>query len=240
MYIHIHIYNSNSFYFPPRSSAVRYAWGLRLHDAVCVRIYMYQFMHLHVFMYIHIHIYNSNSFSFPSRSSAVWYVGGLRLYDAAAGGRIHRAGRPCFCRGQVSMWSSGKHVVRQSRADCKRGYLGPRRVGRLLRAGRSCLCEGQVTESSSDSASHTHTPTTVCWSWGPIYMWMFVLSSALICNALARKCSRRRSKHVERQSSCGLQVGLYTILPSPILYGVWHKGGGSVGGRILRNGRAIG
>jgi len=28
-------------------------------------------------------------------------------------------------------------------------------------------------------------------------------------------------------------------LPSPILYGVWHKKGGSVGGRILRNGHAI-
>jgi len=35
------------------------------------------------------------------------------------------------------------------------------------------------------------------------------------------------------------QVGLYTILPSPILYGVWHKKAGAVGGRILRNGRAI-
>ena len=37
-----------------------------------------------------------------------------------------------------------------------------------------------------------------------------------------------------------MRLDLYTILPSPILYGVWHtKGGGSVGGRILRNGRAI-
>ena len=34
-------------------------------------------------------------------------------------------------------------------------------------------------------------------------------------------------------------VCLYTRLPSPILYGVWHKKGGSVGGRILRNARAI-
>jgi len=33
--------------------------------------------------------------------------------------------------------------------------------------------------------------------------------------------------------------GLYTILPSPIVYGVWHKHGGSVKGGILRNGRAI-
>ena len=34
-------------------------------------------------------------------------------------------------------------------------------------------------------------------------------------------------------------LGLYTILPPRILYGVWHTTGGSVGGRILRNGRAI-
>jgi len=33
--------------------------------------------------------------------------------------------------------------------------------------------------------------------------------------------------------------GLYTILPSPIVYGIWHTKGGSVGGRILRNRRAI-
>ena len=36
-----------------------------------------------------------------------------------------------------------------------------------------------------------------------------------------------------------IQFSLYTILPSPILYGVWHKHGGPVGGRILRNGRAL-
>ena len=34
-------------------------------------------------------------------------------------------------------------------------------------------------------------------------------------------------------------IGLLTILPSLILYGVWHTKEGSVGGRILRNGRAI-
>ena len=27
-----------------------------------------------------------------------------------------------------------------------------------------------------------------------------------------------------------VSIGLYTILPSPILYGVWHTKGGSVGG----------
>jgi len=40
-------------------------------------------------------------------------------------------------------------------------------------------------------------------------------------------------------STPGFGVGLYTILPSPILYGVWHTEGGSVRGSILRNGRAI-
>ena len=35
------------------------------------------------------------------------------------------------------------------------------------------------------------------------------------------------------------ELGVYTILPSSILYGVWHRHGGSVAGRILRNGRAI-
>jgi len=34
-------------------------------------------------------------------------------------------------------------------------------------------------------------------------------------------------------------IDLNTILPSLILYGVWHKKEGSVGGRILRIGRAI-
>jgi len=35
------------------------------------------------------------------------------------------------------------------------------------------------------------------------------------------------------------RVGLYTILPLPMLYGVWHTQGGSGGGRILRSSRAI-
>jgi len=34
-------------------------------------------------------------------------------------------------------------------------------------------------------------------------------------------------------------VSVYTILPSPILYGVYHKKEGRWGGRILRNGDAI-
>jgi len=39
-----------------------------------------------------------------------------------------------------------------------------------------------------------------------------------------------------RAAPVALLAGLYMILPSPILYGVWHKKGGSVGGRVLRNG----
>jgi len=47
--------------------------------------------------------------------------------------------------------------------------------------------------------------------------------------------------HLTRTSPLhfGLTLGLYTILSSPIVYGVWDTKGGSVGGRILRNGRAI-
>jgi len=32
-----------------------------------------------------------------------------------------------------------------------------------------------------------------------------------------------------------LGFGVYTVLPLPILYGVWHTKGGSGGGRTLRN-----
>jgi len=37
----------------------------------------------------------------------------------------------------------------------------------------------------------------------------------------------------------GLALGLYTILPLPILYGVWHTKGGGGGGGILRISLAI-
>jgi len=35
------------------------------------------------------------------------------------------------------------------------------------------------------------------------------------------------------------RIGLYTILLFPILYGVWHTQGGSGGGRVLPNHRAM-
>ena len=37
----------------------------------------------------------------------------------------------------------------------------------------------------------------------------------------------------------GQHFGLQTILPSPIVYGVCHTKGGSVGGCISRNSRAV-
>jgi len=40
-------------------------------------------------------------------------------------------------------------------------------------------------------------------------------------------------------STTNPQVCLYTILPSPIVYGVWHTRGWSEGSRILLNSRAI-
>ena len=41
------------------------------------------------------------------------------------------------------------------------------------------------------------------------------------------------------QTGGSVGVGLYTIFPSPIVYGVWYKNRVLVGGRILRNGRPI-
>jgi len=81
-------------------------------------------------------------------------------------------------------------------------------------------------------------PSLLCSGWGsgltlnPIYIYIYIymycsrgifLSS---CLSLALPLSQ-------------LELGFYTIWQSPILYGVWHTTGGSVGGFILRNGRAI-
>jgi len=43
----------------------------------------------------------------------------------------------------------------------------------------------------------------------------------------------------KERRACRAHIGLYTILPSPLLYGARHTKEGSVGGRILRIGRAI-
>jgi len=43
-----------------------------------------------------------------------------------------------------------------------------------------------------------------------------------------------------RQQKCSqLPLGLEKILPIQMLFGVWHKTEGLVGGCILRNGRAL-
>jgi len=72
--------------------------------------------------------------------------------------------------------------------------------------------------------------------------------------SLNATCSRNRTKQLpaHEHSSTYMRgmlrgggvrgaaaLGLYTILPSPILYGVWHTKRGPVEGRILRNDRAI-
>jgi len=51
--------------------------------------------------------------------------------------------------------------------------------------------------------------------------------------------TRIQRAQVNPLAKAEMQLGLYTISPPPILYGVWHTKGGSVGGRILHNGRAI-
>jgi len=58
------------------------------------------------------------------------------------------------------------------------------------------------------------------------------------CSGVGR-CLSGVNNHHHHSLVRYLQVGFYTRLPSPIVYGVWHTQGGSVGGRILRNERAI-
>jgi len=85
------------------------------------------------------------------------------------------------------------------------------------------------TYSSSHSVSHTHSARrpsaaallALSWgealphprgSWGPVPMWMCVLSSALICNALAWRCSRRRGNMLNRYSrNLGTQPQEYEL-----------------------------
>jgi len=43
----------------------------------------------------------------------------------------------------------------------------------------------------------------------------------------------------EREGIPTNHLGVYTILPSPIVYGIWHTQGGSVGGRTLSKSRAV-
>jgi len=43
----------------------------------------------------------------------------------------------------------------------------------------------------------------------------------------------RGTRDVRCAAAGRLLFGLYTILPSPMLYGVWHTKGGSVGGAYI-------
>jgi len=60
-----------------------------------------------------------------------------------------------------------------------------------LRASSTC-----IKQILALTLLHIHTLPggRLCGSWGPVSMWKCVLSSALICNALAWRCSRRRGK----------------------------------------------
>jgi len=67
--------------------------------------------------------------------------------------------------------------------------------------------------------------------WGPVTLWMCVLSSALICNALAWGCSRRRDK---REVSIGHNNVLLNLLCLCVLFITYnsHHKSRAHGGRI--------
>ena len=52
-------------------------------------------------------------------------------------------------------------------------------------------------------------------------------------------CAKREFEVRRQWSFIVWRLGLYTLLQSPILHGVWHTKGRSGGGRILRDSRAI-
>jgi len=78
--------------------------------------------------------------------------------------------------------------------------------------------------------------TRVCARACDVCVCVCVRARARVCVCVhACVCVCVRARACERAYVCGvnpggLGVGLYTISPSPILYGVCHKRGGSVGG----------
>ena len=56
-----------------------------------------------------------------------------------------------------------------------------------------------------------------------IYMYIYSIAAAL------PRIATSYHLYIHTPSTPPSRLGLYTILPSPILYGVWHKQGGSVG-----------
>ena len=56
-----------------------------------------------------------------------------------------------------------------------------------------------------------------------IYIYMYIYKTAIVFVVLC----------TGGEASRGLGSGLHTILPLPMLYGVWHTQGGSVGGAYI-------
>ena len=85
--------------------------------------------------------------------------------------------------------------------------------------------------------------TCICICNMYICMYVYIYIYIYIYTGKPELCVRlvaRRGRAVESGASRAVeQLGLYTILLLPILYGVWHTQGGSGGGRIFPNHRAV-
>ena len=68
----------------------------------------------------------------------------------------------------------------------------------------------------------------------------YLVKAKPVClSPVSTRSEQLRDREVVVTTRTRPSVGLYTILSSPVLYGVCHTNGASVAGRILRNGRAI-
>jgi len=115
------------------------------------------------------------------------------------------------------------------------------------------LLKQHIRSISSDLCSRGYyTKLSDCLITGPPVVVCCVMSSCRVCVCVSAPRENRhqflwvypnaRLHHLDypdHQPEKERHLGLYTILPSLILYGVWHKQGGSVAGRRLRNGRPI-
>ena len=70
---------------------------------------------------------------------------------------------------------------------------------------------------------------------------LFSLMRELISSTTSEQDTREGITATEQKHSQGdgRRIGLYMMLPVPILFSVWHTKGWSGRGRSLRNGRAI-
>jgi len=103
----------------------------------------------------------------------------------------------------------------KAHADTKRADYAP-----ALRDRGHSRCRGLLTAAAIVHSSYHTTQTAILHSYSSYQTTDIQLFYSLLLDG-------------------GQRVGLHTILPSQILYGVWHKKGVLVGGRIPRNGRAI-